>query len=315
MVFNPRTPTPPELAASARAHGGSLARAHIQRFGISRKECTARLNAGYWIRHLGTVGIPQSTSNPDSRDAHALIHRIPDGIITGPTAARLQGIPIESNLVIISCPVETHARVPGARILRRKPVYRSSENGGLRLADSREAVLDTVLYSPWKTACRLLDTAMQRRWLTVEFIAETLAIRRANRQHTRGLRAVYRRIRGGTHSEGERRMRALLRRHRLGGWKSNWLLSSADGTPIALLDFANLERKIAIEFDGRAFHSDDGSFEHDRWRQSQVARLGWIVLRFTWDQVVNRQAAVAATVREVMATREATPRLRAETHR
>ena len=110
-------------------------------------------------------------------------------------------------------------------------------------------------------------------------------------------------------------MRALLRRHRLGGWKSNWLLSSADGTPIALLDFANLERKIAIEFDGRAFHSDDGSFEHDRWRQSQVARLGWIVLRFTWDQVVNRQAAVAATVREVMATREATPRLRAETHR
>jgi very-short-patch-repair endonuclease len=57
--------------------------------------------------------------------------------------------------------------------------------------------------------------------------------------------------------------------------------------------------------DGYEHHASPESFQRDRTRQNRLVALGWIVLRFTWSDVVKRPAAVANAIREAVARLEA----------
>lgn len=72
------------------------------------------------------------------------------------------------------------------------------------------------------------------------------------------------------------------------------------------LDFAYPEHRIAIEGDGFAFHSDRDRFESDRTRQNDLVLAGWLVLRFTWRQLVHEPERVAARVAAALALRTGT---------
>lgn len=66
------------------------------------------------------------------------------------------------------------------------------------------------------------------------------------------------------------------------------------------LDFAYPEQRIAIEGDGFGFHSDRRAFESDRSRQNDLVLAGWLVLRFTWRQIVHEPDLVAARIRAAL---------------
>lgn len=51
------------------------------------------------------------------------------------------------------------------------------------------------------------------------------------------------------------------------------------------LDMALPALKIAIEADGKAFHSSSEQKAHDRKRDAYLRSKGWIVLRFTGSQI------------------------------
>jgi len=54
--------------------------------------------------------------------------------------------------------------------------------------------------------------------------------------------------------------------------------------------------KLAIEIDGRLYHSGREVFETDRWRQNLLIIDGWCVLRFTWAMIDERPDEVIAMV-------------------
>ena len=54
-----------------------------------------------------------------------------------------------------------------------------------------------------------------------------------------------------------------------------------NGRWLARVDLAFPELKIAIEYDGREFHTKENAFVRDRQRQNDLVSAGWIVLRFT----------------------------------
>lgn len=56
-----------------------------------------------------------------------------------------------------------------------------------------------------------------------------------------------------------------------------------------------------MEADGYAYHSDRAAYRRDRERLNQLERLGWRVLRFTWEDVRGRPDHVVALVRECLA--------------
>ena len=100
-------------------------------------------------------------------------------------------------------------------------------------------------------------------------------------------------------------MASLLRRAG-GHWIANYAVRDASGRILAEIDFADPLLKVAIEVDGRAFHSDTSAFERDRERQNMLALRGWLVLRFTWERLVNDpEGVVAETVAALTALRRA----------
>jgi very-short-patch-repair endonuclease len=57
-----------------------------------------------------------------------------------------------------------------------------------------------------------------------------------------------------------------------------------DGTLIAQVDLFWPEARLVVELDGRTFHSSPAQMATDRRRDANLAALGVVVLRFTWEQ-------------------------------
>jgi hypothetical protein len=62
------------------------------------------------------------------------------------------------------------------------------------------------------------------------------------------------------------------------------------------VDFLWPDHRFALEADSRAFHSIAMAFERDRWRDRELTRAGYSVLRVTHKEAEHEADAVAATV-------------------
>ena len=62
------------------------------------------------------------------------------------------------------------------------------------------------------------------------------------------------------------------------------------------IDAAWPDLELGVEVDGRAAHSTPANFERDRVKQNALALSDWLVLRFTWRQVVSHPERVAAEI-------------------
>ena len=96
-----------------------------------------------------------------------------------------------------------------------------------------------------------------------------------------------------------------------GNWVPNYVVRDEHGRVLAEIDFADPQLKVAIEVDGRAFHSDRRSFERDRERQNLLVIRGWVVLRITWERIVSDQEGVVAEVSAARDSRKHQRELRA----
>ncbi|MGH8949674.1 MAG: DUF559 domain-containing protein, partial [Acidimicrobiia bacterium] len=62
-------------------------------------------------------------------------------------------------------------------------------------------------------------------------------------------------------------------------------------------DDAYPQARVAIEWDSRAWHEQRAAMVEDRRRDREAAAQGWIVLRFTWDEVTTKPREIVETVR------------------
>jgi hypothetical protein len=68
------------------------------------------------------------------------------------------------------------------------------------------------------------------------------------------------------------------------------------------LDAAWPGLRVAVEVDGFASRVNRTRFQDDRSRQNDLVRSGWTVLRFTWEDVMQRPEMVASQIRAVLRT-------------
>jgi very-short-patch-repair endonuclease len=95
-------------------------------------------------------------------------------------------------------------------------------------------------------------------------------------------------------SKAERLFHQLLRDAGITGWKANRPVVLAGSTFYVDVIFRRL--KLAIEIDGRLYHTGTEVFESDRWRQNLLVLNGWCVLRFTWTMIEDHPEKVLAMV-------------------
>ena len=62
-------------------------------------------------------------------------------------------------------------------------------------------------------------------------------------------------------------------------------------------------QRVVVEADGRLkYRRDDGALWREKLRQEAIERAGYVVVRVTWDDVINHPAETIASVRRALAT-------------
>ena len=290
----------PSLYDLAERQGGVVTKQQAVSHGDRYETQKLRIDNGVWKERFGCLVLTNPPLGQDWIDASALTLRYGrEAIITGPIALRIARIPITNPLVLVAGKTP-NTPVPGVRLLRDTSSRLFGHSQHFTYALAADAITDTLLHVDESTSKQLLDTALQRHWLTINRLSEVLERRRAvGRSGIAKLERLLRWSQAGTRSEAERRAWPLLQKAARIRWVANYPIT-IDGHIVAEADFAAPGLRLCIEIDGRAYHSDDRSFENDRARQNLLVLAGWTVLRFTWKQITEQPHEVIRQVREAI---------------
>lgn len=114
------------------------------------------------------------------------------------------------------------------------------------------------------------------------------------------MRTLLRRTGDGAHSELERVAVSLLRDAGITGFTPNLTVRLGGGASVEI-DIAFPERRVAIELDGYAFHSEASAFRRDLRRTNLLMADGWTVRRFCWDDLLADPEGFVGVVLELLA--------------
>lgn len=271
--------------------------------GFTYRTIRTRVDRGSWARSGRAIILRDLHHAGDLATAWILhLHTGPASSLSGPLALRLQGWDVPGDDHLVLNPTDRRASIDlDVRVLRRDPGMVVTRHGEPPMVPRLDALIDTLIFRSAKEARELLDRALQRRWIQAADLNAALARRSgAGNRGQRRLSELRERAMSGSRSEAEQRMGALLRRSP-GRWIANYAVRDESGRILAEIDFADPHLRIAIEVDGRAFHSDRRSFERDRERQNMLTLRGWVILRFTWERIVYDPAGVIAEIEAVRA--------------
>lgn len=294
------------LRAIALPRHGVVSRGEALAAGFSYDAINRRIVSGQWARRGRALIIRDVYRQGDRATGWTLhLHTGPDSLVSGPLALRLQGWHVRGDDHTVVNPSDVRAEIDlSVRILRR------GSSRSLQLPDlpplvpRMDALADTLTSRSRRGSRELLDHALQQRWIDSTDLDLLIEERSGpGRRGQRRLCELRHRAASGSRSEAEQRMGRLLVRTS-GNWIPNYAVRDERGRVLAEIDFANPELKIAIEVDGRAFHSDRCAFERDRERQNMLVIRGWIVLRFTWERLVNDPEGVLTEIALVLASRK-----------
>ena len=136
-------------------------------------------------------------------------------------------------------------------------------------------------------------------WTSEAFLrARLAALRHRGRD---GVRLLDRVLDGaGGHSHLERRFLELVRRAGLAR-PATQTVYRTNGRVVARTDFTfPPPHRVIVEVAGHATHATRRQRQRDAQRHSELQLLGYIVLTFTYEDVVERPAWVARTVAQAM---------------
>jgi very-short-patch-repair endonuclease len=252
------------------------------------------IRLGTLVRVLpGVYAASDQAASPRTR-VRALRCFDPDAILTGAIAAWLSFWP-ELRVDVIECAVR-HSRAPqpGYSFSRRQiPPELVVCRGGIRYTSPALTALDLCA----RLGGEVIDQALRTRSTTLALLhrAMDLTTARVGNQIRRQLLLD---SREEPWSEAERLFHRLLREAGITGWKANQPVVLNGSTCYVDVIFRKL--KLAIEIDGRLFHTGAEVFETDRSRQNLLILDGWCVLRFTWTMIKEQPETVLAMVREAI---------------
>jgi very-short-patch-repair endonuclease len=232
-----------------------------------------------------------------------------DGVASHESAASLWGLAVDRpDRPHVSIDQMRRYQPVGVRIHRSKDLDRcgAGVRCGIPVTGIDRTVLDLGLPLGRHRLEAVAEDAVRRRLTTWDALTSCFLVHaRRGRGGVAAMRHVLQE-RAGLDGRLESRLETLA-----------WKLLARSGLPmpeaqvdvfdrgvfVARVDLAYVDVKIAIELDGKETHLTAEAFEADRVKRERLRRMGWIVLEFTWDMVVNRPGYVITTVRRALAGR------------
>ncbi|MEX0875199.1 MAG: type IV toxin-antitoxin system AbiEi family antitoxin domain-containing protein [Actinomycetota bacterium] len=292
-----------EIAKLATAQHNAFSRRQALAIGMTPKAIRWRLETGRWVT-LG-AGLYAIAGPPATRNqclVAALLAAGPLAAISHLAAAALwELIELEPSLIDV---VVLHGSLrgagPGRVIHQANHLDRVDVRTlhGIRVTSPCRTLVDIAGVLSREALEAALDAALYRGLVTVRVVHRYIKHRRLEQHSGIGtlMKLLSDRGAGGLEFELERRFLRLIRKAKLPEPKRQYRVGRAR------VDFAYPDFRIAIELDGLGFHYDSAVFRRDRRRQNALVLGGWLVLRFTWDDVANRPGSVVDVMRRALST-------------
>lgn len=291
-----------------RSHGGLATRQQLLRT-VPRTVLDGHIGRGQLVRLFPHVYRSKDSTHDDTQALRAaLLHAGPGSALSHMTALALW---TERRLEApLHLTVDERLRRAGAQGLvvhRRKNFDPRSDQcvqlRGLRVTTLPRTVVDSwPLLPPADRRPLALDLA-RRGLVTADLLDEALA-ERPNVAGHRGLRLAIELIADGCQSELEAHGVLNVFRHRTLPRSVGQLRIDLPAGRV-FLDRAWPEVKVAVELDGARYHTSPEDRRRDLARDTALAALGWVVLRFTYAEVLRDPEGVRARVLEVYRMRQA----------
>ena len=282
-------------------HDGLILRERALHGGVDPDQIMKALRTGRIRRVQRCVYVRRGPETAPLALARAAVlsSGVADAVASHQTAARVHGIAVPDGRWPEHVTVARNER----RIRRRELVChgRALGQGDVQLHDgvpvttAVRTLLDMAAEVPRLNAVWAIDDAVRREIVSAPQIARSLSARPGGR----GDGVIKLRV-----AEADGRAESILETAgRLALQDAGLVLPATQyevfdgGEFVARLDAAYPECRLGIEFDGVAVHNAPRALYRDRQRQNRLLHLGWMLLRFTWWDVVHDPVGFVAAVR------------------
>lgn len=290
----------------ARRQAGVFTAAQAVDEGWTMRQVSRRLASGRWQYVAGAALARPGAAWTPLQFATAARLTWPECVVSHQTAGLLHGFPLH---LVPGADVITWRGRRSRRLLRAHVVPVLDEQmttvGDVPVTDAVRSALDCLATLPMPQALDLWAWLSTRQVLHCSDL-HAAATNRHRWHGTPQLRAIAELVAGGAVSGAELRFHELLRSAGLAGWTAGAQVRDAHGL-VGVVDVLFAEAMIVVEIDGFRAHISTGAFERDRRRQNRLVMAGYLVLRFTWEDLNRRPGVVLAQIRDALRARGATP--------
>lgn len=231
------------------------------------------------------------------------------GVVSHGSAARLHGVDcLDPGRTTITVPVRQGNRFKGVIVHQSTDLTADQTNDvmGMPVTDPPRTVIDLAAVLPVPLLEVSLDQMVRMRLTTYERVADRLeAIARKGKPGVVKLRGALKPRLGGTFVSDSALETCLLRVIRDGAlprpdtqYRPEWL-RSINGR----VDLAYVEEQVIVEGDSQRWHGSPEAFQSDRTWDNLAQLAGWIILRFTWEDLTTRPQYVVSTISRALSQR------------
>lgn len=164
-------------------------------------------------------------------------------------------------------------------------------------------VVDCAARLPFAEALAIADSALRSGLVSRDELHSAASSLDAHGHRTRVLRVV-----AAASADAHGPFESVLRAHVLdlaAEFVPQVRIDDEDGF-VGRVDLADMRLRIVLEAESLEFHGEKEAFDKDCERYTRLTAAGWLVLRFTWTQVMTKPERVRALVRRAIALRTCT---------
>ncbi len=293
-----------DLIELATQNGGYLSREQLLANSVSASRVDRMVNEGDLLPLK--EGIYQVIPSSDHSDLlRGALLALPQGVASHQSAAHLLKLPSPPRLEpTVTVPSHTTHRFPGVTVRRAgdlSPTHLVSVNG-IPCTNSPRTLFDLAGVVSYRVFERVAESAMVAKLLSLDQLeAMRGEIGRRGKGGTKAVSTfVEARLFAPEASVLERKGRRILLSmpppHPVSEYRVPW-------APGRRFDDAYPDHRLAVEWDSRSWHQRRSEMRNDRKRDRDAVRHGWVVVRFTWEDVTSDPQTVSESVSAILSRR------------
>jgi hypothetical protein len=293
------------LATLVRRQAGAVSRRQLLEH-VSERTLRRWLAARVLSRVLpGVYAVATSAVSTSTRLHAALLYAGANAHLSHATAAQVHGIDADAGNSL-------HVCVPAGRTVQPQPgisIHRSARLFGAQVHETRSrlrvtsvarTLIDLIDTTPRPALDLAVSDALRQKKVTIDYLRKQLVLS-GRRRHGRELWVMLDELDPALESALEAEFAALLAsaglpaptpQHEI--WDGPLL--------VARVDFAYVDRKLALEVDGYEFHSRFDTFQRDRSRRRALIQRKWGVVEFTARDIRTNAGETVQSVQRLLAT-------------